>query len=105
MSERSKRDAALKRVRNNPNNNYDEIVEGTRRYLLRKVSPGERGIISRDIFRAVIEKSPNIQPQEKRVMGAVMRTVHREKLVSPVGTVAQGSHKGLVTEWKRTYVP
>jgi len=103
--ERIKRDAALKRVKNNPNNNYDAISDGVRKYLRGKTKLGERGIVSPDVFRAVMEKSPNIKPQEKRVMGPVMRAMRGEKLITPIGTVTRGSHRGLVTEWKRTYVP
>jgi len=103
--ERAKRDAALKRVKNNPNNNFDQILDGIRRHLRNDIPYGKRGLISREMFRLLMEKSPNIQPQEKRVMGQVMVSLRREKLVAPVGVVAQGSHKGLVTAWKRTYVP
>jgi len=102
--ERAKRDAALKRVRNNPNNNYDQILDGIRRHLRNDVPHGKRGLYSREMFRLLMEKSPNIKPQEKRVMGPVMRSIHGEKLITPVGFVPQGSHKGPVTEWKRTYV-
>ena len=98
--ERSKRDVALQRVADNPNNNYDLILINARAYVLR-LHVGSL-IVSGQVFRAIMEKNPNLEPQERRVMGPVMRTLCTEKIIARAGiSTRERSHHGMATEWKR----
>ena len=102
MSERKKRDAGIDTAMNNPNNNYDMIVSLARYWLHKQVLPGKL-IVSGQVFKAVLENHPNLEPSDKRVMGAVMRQLEREKLLVPAGiSTRMRSHMGFAREWKRT---
>lgn len=100
MSERQKRDAAINRAKNNPNNNYDLILHNARPWVARQAA-GTR-IVAGQVYRVIMEKHPNLKPQERRVMGAVMRALHKEKLVAKAGiSTRERSHHGMATEWRR----
>jgi hypothetical protein len=101
MSEAGKRDAAIKRARHNPANHYEEILAAGRRWLTRQ-TPGVY-VVAGELFRFAIARNPEIEPRERRVMGAVMRSLEKEQLIVKAGISNRvRSHKGLSQEWKRT---
>jgi hypothetical protein len=100
MNERIKRDIAINRAKNNPNNNYELILHNARPWVTRQAS-GTR-IVAGQVYRFVVEKNPNLKPYERRVMGAVMRELNKEKLIVKAGiSTRERSHHGMATEWRR----
>jgi hypothetical protein len=100
MSERIKRDIGINRAKNNPSNNYDLILHNARPWVTRQ-APGTR-IVAGQVYRFVVEKNPNLKPHERRVMGAVMRELSKEKLIAKAGiSTRERSHHGMATEWRR----
>jgi hypothetical protein len=101
MSEREKRNRAMSRAQHNPDNHYDMIKNAARHWLIKKVPEGET-VVAGQLFKAVIDRNPNLQPREKRVMGPVMRALSVEKLIAPVGVSNRmRAHRGMAREWKR----
>lgn len=110
MSEReeegAKRDKAMGRVAEAPDNFYEDICDLLISYLVEEVRPGTT-FIATDLFRAAMERDPAISPRERRVMGPVMRKLETVDLIAPtgeiLGTVTRRSHLGVAREWVRTF--
>lgn len=101
-SEGQKRDTAMARVAGAVSNNYELIASEARRWLTKNILPGTT-VVSGQIFKAVMARQPHLRPNEKRVMGPVMRRLEKENLVIRAGiSTREREHRGFAREWKRT---
>ena len=103
MNQATERDAALQDVAANPSNNFQLILDLSIE-ILRPV-PAGKPFISADLYAAVMRRDPNLQPNEKRVMGAVMRQLSKLGWAEMTGRIYSSpkrSHVGDAKEWRRT---
>lgn len=101
MTEAANREEALARVTASPRNHYHEILALLEADIRRNWKPGTTFVCA-DLFYRTMELSPDLRPEEKRVMGAVMRALRAEELIAPTGRVIstpKRSHVGDTKEW------
>ena len=100
MSEKAKRDSAMRRAANNPNNNYDLIL-GAARYWLLKQRIGAL-VVSGQIFKAVLDAHPDSEPQERRVLaGDAGAAAGKDHCPEPAFRPVTARIVASTTEWRR----
>ncbi len=103
MRESELRDQALQNVVGNPANNYSALLNLIAQELRRSIEVGDM-FTAGDLFAAAMAQDPTLDPQEKRVMGAIMRGLRRLGLIEPTGRIFSSpkrSHVGDAKEWRR----
>lgn len=95
------RDAAIARAVENPGNHFYWIAECAAEWV--DPIPAGQCVVAGEVFKAVMKLHPHLRPDDKRVMGAVMRRLQSLGLVRAAGiSTRERSHKGNAREWRRT---
>ena len=87
-------------MHSNPDNNFRRLLEISVD-IVRAYRPGRTFIA--DDFHTAINRNPALRPNERRVMGAVMKELKEQGLTRKTRIVSSPnrSHGGNTTEWAR----